>query len=166
MAIYVEQFTTLIISNVWWVIVSMMLISSIVSYWLTQFRLRNKYEQHIQGISTQLTALQESNTEYQVANSALSASLQSLQESSKEKMVMMQQAEQQLSDRFERIANQIFDQKTKRCCRATTPIRILSNPRAPCRSWPRGWAKFLDRGRGPRQTLRPCAQRWHRHRPR
>lgn len=113
MAIYVEQFTTLIISNVWWVIVTMMLISSIVSYWLTQFRLRNKYEQHIQGISTQLTALQESNTEYQVANSALSASLQSLQESSKEKMVMMQQAEQQLSDRFERIANQIFDQKTK-----------------------------------------------------
>ena len=113
MAMYVEQVTTLIISNLWWVLGSVTLISSLISSWLTHYQLNSKHGQALHEMNMQLASLQEANTEYQVANGALSASLQSLQQSSKEKMAMMQQAEQQLSDKFERLANQIFEQKSK-----------------------------------------------------
>lgn len=113
MTIFVEQLNHIIITNLWWVLLSSIIMSSVITYWCTKSVMRAKHAYYIQTMNAQLTSLQDANTEYKVANGALSASLQSLQQSSKEKMAIMQQAEQQLSDKFERLANQIFEQKTK-----------------------------------------------------
>ena len=86
MTIFVEQLSNIIITNLWWVLISSIIVSSAITYWFTQSVLRAKQDYYMQTMNAQLTSLQEANTEYKVANGALSASLQSLQQSSKEKM--------------------------------------------------------------------------------
>lgn len=107
-----QLITQWLIDNLWWALGALTILVTLVTYVITTQRLSACYGAQLASLNDTLAQAHEHNTEYQVANGALSASLQALQQSSKEKMALMQQAEQQLSDKFERLANKIFEEKS------------------------------------------------------
>ncbi len=115
----VSLLTHWIVTHLWWSMTAVALLAMGLMYIglraiqrrQSQTRLQ-AYNARITGYEERIDELQDQLTEYKVANGALSASLQALQQSSKEKLAMLQQAEQQLADKFERLANKIFDDKS------------------------------------------------------
>ncbi|MBT4883994.1 MAG: hypothetical protein HON44_08480, partial [Glaciecola sp.] len=83
-----QLITQWLIDNLWWALGALTILVTLVTYVITTQRLSARYAAQLASLNDTLAQAHEHNTEYQVANGALSASLQALQQSSKEKMAL------------------------------------------------------------------------------